>query len=654
MISRVKAAVACAALLAAGAVALMPAPAAAVTFGPPSYVGVWGDPFAIATPDLNGDGHPDLVAGIAGQVGAEIVTLLGNGRGGFYDEEQYELKGGAVFGLIVADLDGDGNLDVAAVQDGAPGEGVAVLRGEGNGYLRDSPSYFNSGGEIPVAIAAAHFTGKALPDLVAGNESSNDISLLENESTPGTVAFAAPKMFAAGHTPAAIAVADFNQDGIPDVVVADDEEGGKEAGFTILDGTGKAGGLKEVGFTSLGQNLLDVATGDFNGDGYPDLAFVDYVGGLFPKGAVYVLLNNKHGGFEPAASYDTTGRPLSIATAEIDGSTDLIVGEDGRDAFEEGHVLLLQNNGNGAFSEGGRFVSEEGFGPILGTDLTGDGAADILEGVSNGTVATLLDIGQPSPSPTSLAFGSVSKGEESAPQSVTITNTGAAPMTIEGLALAGATPGAFDLDDASLALGGGTCTAASLAPGASCAANVAFRPTQTGAVAATLLVFSEGAASPASVALSGTGAPPALPPLPPLPKPTISAVHQSASTWREGSKLAQISKSKKPPLGTTFSFTLNEQASVGLAFTETTGGREVGGKCVAASAKNRHRRSCKRTVVAGTLSFAGRSGTNKIVFQGRVSHSLKLAPGHYRLLITATNAAGVASAPASLSFTIAS
>jgi hypothetical protein len=653
MISRVKAAVACAGLLAAGAVALTPAPAAAVTFGPPSYVGVWGDPFAIATPDLNGDGHPDLVVGIAGEVGAEVVTLLGNGHGGFEHEEQYELKGGAVFGLAVADLEGDGKLDVAVAQDGAPGEDVGVLRGEGNGRLREPATYFNPGGEIPEAIAAAPFTGKALPDLVVGNSASSDVTLLENESTPGKLAFTLRGPFATtGHTPVAIAVADFNQDGIPDVAVADDDEGG--SGFTILDGTGKAGGLKEVGFTSLGQNVVGVASGDFNGDGYPDLAFVDYVGGLSPKGAVYVLLNNKHGGFEPEASYDTTGRPLSIATADIDGSTDLIVGEDGRDAFEEGHVLLLQNNGSGTFSEAGRFVSEEGFGPILGTDLTGDGAADVLEGVSNGTVATLLDIGEPSPSPTSLTFGSIGKGEESAPQSVTITNTGAAPMTIEGLALAGATPGAFDLDDASLALGGGTCTGASLPPGASCAANVAFRPTETGAVAATLLVFSEGAANPASVALSGTGAPPALPPLPPLPKPTISAVHQSASSWREGSKLAQISKSKKPPLGTTFSFTLNEQASVGLAFTKTTGGREVGGKCVVPSAKNRHRRSCKRTVVAGTLSFTGRSGTNKIVFQGRISHSLKLAPGHYRLLITATNAAGVASAPASLSFTIAS
>ena len=612
-----------------------------------------GAPFAIATPDLNGDGHPDLVAGIAGQVGAEVVTLLGNGRGGFEDEQQYELQGEATFALTVADLDGDGNLDVASTEDDAVGKDVAVLRGEGNGNLRDAPTYFNSGGENPQAIAAARFTGKALPDLVVGNAGSNDVSLLENESTPGAVAFAPAKVFAPGHTPSAIAVADFNHDGIPDVALADDEEEGKEAGYTILEGTGKAGGLKEVGFTKLGHNLLDVASGDFNGDGYPDLAFTEYVTGIFGKGAVYVLLNNKHGGFEAPVSYDTAGRPVSIATAEIDGSTDLLVGEQGS-AFENGHVLLLQNSGSGTFSEAGRFTAEESSGPVLGSDLTGDGAADILEGVPNGTVATLLDIGEPSPSPSSLGFGSVTKGAESAPQSVTVTNTGAAPTTIEGLGLAGATPGDFDLDNASLALGAGTCTGASLAPGASCSANVAFRPTETGAVGATLLVFSEGGASPASVALSGTGAPAASPPLPLLPPPTITAARESASTWREGKKLAAISKSRRPPVGTTFSLTLNEQASLGLAFTEQAGGREVGGKCVAVSAKDRHKPSCKRTVVAGTLSFSGHSATNKILFQGRISRTRMLAPGRYRLLITATNAAGVASAPASLSFTIVS
>ena len=645
----------CAGLLAAVAVAFAPVPGAgAVTFGPPSYVGVWGDPFAIETPDLNGDGHPDLVAGIAGQVGSEVVTLLGNGHGGFGHEEQYEEQGGAVFGLAVADLDGSGNLGVATVVNGAPGgKDVGVLLGEGGGFFKKGAASYFSAGETPLAIAAAPFTGKALPDLVVGNFGSNSVSLLENLSKPGTASFAAAKEFPNGHSPAALAVADFNRDGIPDVVVADSDEGGKEAGFTILDGTGKASGLKEVGFTKLGINIGGRRGRRLQRRRLPRPGVRQLRGRPLPQRRRVCPDEQQTRRIRSADDLRHRGRTLSIASAEIDGRTDLLVGEEGT-FLEEGRVLLLANNGSGSFSEAGRFSTEEGWGPVLGTDLTGDGAADVLEGDSNGTVATLLDIGQASPTPSSLSFGSVTRGQESAPQSVTITNTGAAPTTVEGLALAGGSPGAFDLDDGGLALGAGTCAGASLAPGASCSANVAFRPTSTGPISASLLVFTEGAATPASIALGGTGAPAASPPLPLLPAPTITAVHQTASIWREGSKLARISKNKKPPVGTTFSFALNEQATVGLAFTTQAGGRKVAGRCLAPSAKNRHRPACKRTVVAGTLSITGHSATNKIAFEGRLTHTRKLAPGHYRLLITAINAAGARSATASLSFTVVS
>ena len=60
----------------------------------------------------------------------------------------------------------------------------------------------------------------------------------------------------------------------------------------------------------------------------------------------------------------------------------------------------------------------------------------------------------------------------------------------------------------------------------------------------------------------------------------------------------------------------------------------------------------RRTATAGTLTFTGHSGTNKVAFQGRISPAKKLKPGRYTLVITATNSAGVRSAPKSLSFTI--
>jgi hypothetical protein len=132
-------------------------------------------------------------------------------------------------------------------------------------------------------------------------------------------------------------------------------------------------------------------------------------------------------------------------------------------------------------------------------------------------------------------------------------------------------------------------------------------------------------------------------------------MRQSASTWREGNELAYITRSRvemKAPVGTMFSFSLNEQAHVAFIFGQEITGRRVGHKCLAKTHKNARYKVCTRMVTAGTLSFIGHSGTNRVVFQGRISRSTKLKPGRYTVAITATNAAGQTSMPQKLSFTI--
>jgi streptogramin lyase len=153
------------------------------------------------------------------------------------------------------------------------------------------------------------------------------------------------------------------------------------------------------------------------------------------------------------------------------------------------------------------------------------------------------------------------------------------------------------------------------------------------------------------------------------PLPTISALHQSASNWREGGALAQISslhkqrrdgrrrgkhsaKKRQPPLGTTFTFALSEPASVSFSFTGHYSGRKVSHSCVAQTRKNAKHKSCERTLQVGALSFNGNSGANKVVFDGRIAPTQKLPPGRYALTITATNFAGGVSEPAVLRFTV--
>lgn len=137
--------------------------------------------------------------------------------------------------------------------------------------------------------------------------------------------------------------------------------------------------------------------------------------------------------------------------------------------------------------------------------------------------------------------------------------------------------------------------------------------------------------------------------------PKLTKATQSHARWREGSKLAVLSrksKKKKAPLGTTFSFTLDQQSTVRFAFTQQLAGRKVAGRCVAKSKKNAHKRSCKRTLTRGTLSLAAHAGANKLAFQGLIARSKKLPLGRYTLLITASNKAAQRSRAQALHFTI--
>lgn len=480
--------------------ALLAAPAAAVDFGPPSAHGLFGDPFGLAVADLNHDGHPDLIAGVAGDIGA-VSTLLGDGAGGFAPGVQSGVGSEAAFGVTAADFDGDGTLDVAAAAPAATSQ-VTVLPGKGDGTFH-APVMF-SAAPSAVAIASGRFTGGTLPDIVTASDSLNEISLLRNATiTPGTVSFAAPVQYAFGYSAQGLAVADFNRDHIPDLAVADFSENGKPSGFTILDGTGNATGFAAPNFTALGTDVIAVATADLNGDGSPDLGLLD------ADQRVYVLLNDGHGAFGAPASYDAvTGpgqpfpRAITFGDVERNGRPDLIVEET---SPRRGDILIMHNKGNGTFTPASRFPSRA-LGDVVGTsDLNGDGAPDIIAGDSSGTASILLNIGQPSPSSAALSFGGIAVGSHSRAKPISIKNVGVAPMTIEGLSLVGTSPGSFDLDDPLLGAGAGTCVGTRLAAGASCSANVAFRPIGLGAATATLRVFSDTGAAPLDVPLGGSG-----------------------------------------------------------------------------------------------------------------------------------------------------
>jgi hypothetical protein len=131
---------------------------------------------------------------------------------------------------------------------------------------------------------------------------------------------------------------------------------------------------------------------------------------------------------------------------------------------------------------------------------------------------------------------------------------------------------------------------------------------------------------------------------------TVGGLRQSHRIWREGGSLATFAAKHKAPVGTTFTFTLNEAATVTLTFTQPGAGRNVGGRCASLNRRNRKQRKCARG--AGSLTHAAHAGLNTVAFAGRVSPGRKLAPGSYTLVVTAIGADGHISAPQTIRFTI--
>lgn len=103
--------------------------------------------------------------------------------------------------------------------------------------------------------------------------------------------------------------------------------------------------------------------------------------------------------------------------------------------------------------------------------------------------------------------------------------------------------------------------------------------------------------------------------------------------------------------GTTIRFTLSEPATVTLAFSRRTTGRRVGRTCRPATAANRAKPRCSRTILRGTRVLAGKAGVNTITFAGRLP-ARRLTPGPHVLKATAFDTTGLLSTPRTARFSI--
>jgi hypothetical protein len=116
--------------------------------------------------------------------------------------------------------------------------------------------------------------------------------------------------------------------------------------------------------------------------------------------------------------------------------------------------------------------------------------------------------------------------------------------------------------------------------------------------------------------------------------PWLTNVNQTHERWISGNSLPHYAKAG-PPVGTTFTYALDQPAQVTFAFAGTTTGRLVAGTCVPVTNRNSGARPCQRSITA-TLRHRSHAGKNALHFEGRITRARWLPPGTYTVKITAT------------------
>jgi hypothetical protein len=342
----------------------------------------------VVVADVNGDGILDLVTSNEFAPGGDggVSVLLGIGHGTFHPSKQI-VKGGSPSFVAVGDFNNDGKLDIAVANEPNPSQvitvtggpvpnSVSILLGNGNGTFQPSIDTPTSGA---LQLAAADFNGDGKLDLIVAT----------GDSMPAQILL--------GHGDGTFAVSDTTVNALTGVIVGDFNRDGKAdflaAGFVMLgngDGT----------FTlAQGLDTFPAIAADFNGDGILDLASLFVSDGRFIIGEMSLGLPG--GSFAPSFIDDFSGFGLVAADFDGDGKMDIFgTGDRTGDGIDPPIGGLGLGVGDGTFSFGAA-----GFGAPFGVpvkasfpaagDFDGNGSPDIAIANGTGILVALNTFGHP-------------------------------------------------------------------------------------------------------------------------------------------------------------------------------------------------------------------------------------------------------------------
>ena len=319
---------------------------------------------SISVGDVDGNGTLDIVLAKGRHWPLANLILRNDGKGHFTTEKLADAPD-RTYSAALADLDGDGDLDIVVSND-RPDRKLVYLN-DGKGAFRVAGTFGQPDWSTRY-VTVADLNGDHRPDLIVANRSANPANPRASFVCLNDGAGAFPTCEPLATQSATIIVAaDLDGDGAIDLCVPH-RDGGQSVIFWN-DGTGRFVGAGAPVGPATSQIRAAVAA-DINGDNIPDLVIGD------ERNGVFFYAGTGHRAFaQPVALGAATGAPYSIAVADLnrDGKLDIVVGR------QEAPGTIL-------FNEGGRAPTftetswNDGKGSVYGVaiaDLDGDGWPDI-------------------------------------------------------------------------------------------------------------------------------------------------------------------------------------------------------------------------------------------------------------------------------------